>query len=79
VTVHTLPQAGLHALDVVSINRGRRLALLNSGDTVPITTLFDGDGDEVDTWDTATAFVCGAGDLWLADACSHFDPAGRRH
>lgn len=32
---------------------------------MPIARLYDADGRITDNWDEATAYICGAEDLWL--------------
>lgn len=49
-----------------------RLALLSDGTTVPITNLFDGDGDETDDPDEAVSFVAGDGDRWFTGLVSDY-------
>jgi len=46
------------SLDVVSLNRGQKLAILSNDACVPITNYFDEEGDECDEEDACTC-VCG--------------------
>lgn len=50
-------------LTVVAINLPERIARLSSGVVVPITTLFDGDGNQTDDIEDAVQFVCGSDTL----------------
>jgi hypothetical protein len=47
-------------LDVESVNMEQRLAVLSNGVTVPVTKLFDEDGDETDDPCEADTFECGS-------------------
>jgi hypothetical protein len=60
---------------IVSIHLAGRLALLDSGETVPITTLLDMAGDETTDETEAVAFVCGVGRHWFCDALDGYDRA----
>lgn len=50
-------------LTVDAINLPLRLARLNIGVVVPITTLFDDDGEKTTDADEAVVFVCGSDTL----------------
>lgn len=63
-------------MDVSAINLHERLALLDNGQTAPIVTLLDDDGDETD--ETAEAVVAVAGsDLhgWWSILLSDYETA----
>ncbi len=49
-----------------------RLALLSDGSTVPVTNLYDADGNETDDPNEAATFVAGEGDKWFSGAVSDF-------
>lgn len=53
-------------MDIQAINLAWRLALLTDDTTVPITHLFDSDGNETDSPSEAIAAVAGSGGLWFA-------------
>lgn len=61
------------ALEVTAINRGQSIALLSDGQTIPITTWLDADGEC--GAGTATTCVCGpdAGGRWYAVDLAGFD------
>lgn len=58
---------------IAAINRSQRLALLDDDSTVPITTLFDAEGDETNDMAEATAFVAGRDRLWFSHAFADFE------
>lgn len=58
---------------IVSINLGKRLALLDDGRTVPITTLMDKWGEDTDDTESAVVFVAGAGTMWFSDLLSSYE------
>ena len=66
-------------IDVDAINLGRRLALLNTGATVPISTFFDEDGDETDQPSEAVAFIVFLGGLWFTGAVASYDFSKTKH
>lgn len=53
---------------MVSLDGG--FVLLVTGDTLPITHFFDGDGDDCEPED-AVCIVAGSGDLWLSIEVSY--------
>lgn len=55
-----------------AINRFGMVALLDDGTTVPITNLFDADGEETDDPDEAVTFVAGEGDRWFTGECADY-------
>lgn len=63
------------ALEVTAINRGQSIALLSDGQTIPITTWLDADGEC--GAGTATTCVCGpdASGRWYAVDLAGFDDA----
>lgn len=65
----------MSAIDVSSANLTKRIAVLTDGRVVPVTNLFDDEGNEVSDPDDAASFVCGEGATWLACAVGNFDPA----
>lgn len=62
-------------LRVVSVNLGRREALLSDGRVVPVTNMLDADGDDTEDPAEAVGFVSGAGSEWFVDAVSDFEGA----
>lgn len=60
-------------LRVVSVNLGRREALLSDGRVVPVTNLLDADGKDTDDAAEAVGFVSGAGSEWFVDLVSDFE------
>ena len=50
---------------IEAINLHDRQALLTTGEVIPITELFDDEGDETDDPDEAVAFVAGRPGLWI--------------
>lgn len=65
----------MSALDVSSANLTKRIAVLTDGRVVPVTNLFDAEGNDVTEPDDAVSFVCGEGSTWLACAVEDFDRA----
>lgn len=65
-------------LDVVAINLPQRLARLSNGIVVPITNLYDGDGNATEDIGEAVQFVCGSDTLqaWFNGPVAAF---GERH
>lgn len=63
-------------MSAVAIKTFSRLALLNDGTTVPITNLFDADGDETDDPDLAVSFVAGEADRWFTGLCADYEEVG---
>lgn len=61
--------------EIFSIHLAGRLALLDTGETVPITTLLDACGDETTEDSEAVAFVCGVGRHWFCDALEGYEKA----
>lgn len=47
------------APDVVAVNLEMRRALLSTGSVVPVTDMFDADGDETEELSEVRIFVCG--------------------
>ncbi len=66
---------GKGMVHVQSINIGRRLALLTTGQTLPITTLFDAEGDTTEDPAEAVAFAAGQGGMWFSGAVAHYAQA----
>lgn len=62
-------------MHVEAINLPDRIAVLDTGDVVPITNLFDCLNDETDDPAEAVTFVAGAGRQWFAGRCDAFVPA----
>jgi hypothetical protein len=58
--------------DVASVNLSRRLAVLTDGETVPVTQMFDADGDDTDDPAQAAAFVAGRPGKWFSCATKVF-------
>jgi hypothetical protein len=61
-------------MEVISINIGKRFALLSDSETVvPITTLIDSDGDTTDDPAEAVTFVAGRDGVgWFTDRIGNF-------
>jgi len=57
---------------IQALNLSHRLALLSDDRIVPVTHLFDNTGQETATLTDAVAFVCGRGDLWIADLIANY-------
>lgn len=54
-------------LTVVGVSRDFKQAYMSDGAVIPITNLYDENGDDTDTWDDAVVFVAGAdGYGWIA-------------
>jgi LDH2 family malate/lactate/ureidoglycolate dehydrogenase len=63
---------------IEAINLGRRLALTDTGEQLPITDMFDEDGDETDDPDKAVAVIIKAGeDHWIVEQTKWYDKGGR--
>lgn len=60
---------------VVALHLTDRLALLADDRQVPITNLFDADGDETADPAEAVAVVCGEGMEWYSVNLAEFDKA----
>lgn len=60
-------------LKIDAVNLSHRTALLSSGATVPITNLFDADGDETGSANDAIAFVAGQDNTWFAGLTGDFE------
>lgn len=60
---------------VVCLNLTRREAVLGDGRVVPVTNLFDADGDETSDPALAVSAVCGEGLEWYAELLADFDAA----
>lgn len=58
--------------DIPAINIFSRFALLDDGTIVPVTNLFDADGDETNDPDEAVVFVAGEGDRWFTGCCDDY-------
>lgn len=56
----------------VSVRSFGRYAVLEDGTMLPITNLFDIDGDETDDPDEAVSFVAGEGGVWVSGSCDDF-------
>lgn len=54
-------------------------ALLDDGLVVPITHLFDSEGDETDDWDCCVLFVCGGGATWYVAAAADYETGSVAH
>jgi hypothetical protein len=61
--------------EIVSIHLAGRLALLDSGETIPITNLLNAAGDETSEEAEAVAFVCGVGRHWFCDCVASYERA----
>lgn len=62
-------------LKIDALHLGQRLALLDNGEIVPITNLFDAEGDETDSADDAISFVSGRDNTWFAGITADFETA----
>lgn len=60
-------------LKIEAINRTRREALRSDGVTVPITKLYDLDGEEVSDPKDAVSFVAGSDKAWFSGLLADFD------
>jgi len=58
-------------LDICAINLRTREAFRTDGAVIPITDLFDRDGDECEAEDAVT-FVAGSGDAWFSDEIANY-------
>jgi hypothetical protein len=58
---------------VEAANWPARVAILTDGTTVPVTHLFDADGDETSDTSEAVSFVAGEGDLWFSGLCADYE------
>lgn len=68
--------------EVVSINLGRRRAVLDTGEEIPITDLIDAAGEETDDEGEAVMAVAGPygpRQRWIAFAVADFGPAMGLH
>ena len=54
-------------LEIACVNRALRVAVTEDGQELPVTNMFDGDGDETDDVDAAVTCVAGPDKdgLWL--------------
>lgn len=59
-------------MDVEAINLTEKVAVLNNGTLVPITTFLDSCGMEVDATE-AVSGVCGSGSEWFVFVISDFE------
>ncbi len=55
---------------LVAENRTRMIACFQidgEGELIelPITNMYDADGDDTEDWAEAKSYVCGSGDLWI--------------
>lgn len=64
-------------MDVEAINLTEKLAVLNNGTLVPITTFLDSMGEEVDACD-AVSGVCGSGNEWFVFVISDFEKSTKQ-
>lgn len=71
----------IQQIDVDAINLRRKMALLNDGSTVPITKLFDDDGDDTDDLESAVSFTAGpaSNGKWYSGAVADFSPPPSVH
>lgn len=62
-------------MQIVAIHLRQRLAMLDDGQQVGITNLFDCDGDDTDNLDEAVALVAGPTSCgqWLTDSVGCFN------
>lgn len=61
-------------IDVLAVNRKRRIAILDTDEIVQFTTLLDGDGDETDDMDHSVFAVGQMADgRWLVVDISAYD------
>lgn len=66
----------MSGLILVAVNEKDMLAAFNVQGTkeifqLPITNLYDRDGDETEDWNAAIAYVCGQQDLWITVEIIH--------
>ena len=56
-------------MDIAAINRAKRIAVLESGETIPITNFFEAGGDECDPSDAVTCVAgpCSNGKWYSID------------
>lgn len=59
--------------EVVAVNLGKRIALLDDGSVIPITDMLDADGDITDDPEDAVTAVAGADAEWLAFSLCDFE------
>lgn len=70
-----MPELAAPELYIESINVKGRTAITNTGQAVPITNLFDGDGKETEDPEQALSFVAGSGGIWFSGLCRDFKNA----
>lgn len=63
------------SLRVVAVDFGNMSADLSDGRTLPITNLFDAEGEETKDWRETDRFVCGEGSFWMAVPFDGFEVA----
>ncbi len=63
------------AMKIDAIHLEQLQALLDTGVIVPITNLFDAEGDETDSPDDAISFVAGCDNLWVAGIVADYEAA----
>lgn len=56
-------------MDIAAINRAKRIAVLENGETIPITNFFEAGGDECDPSDAVTCVAgpCSNGKWYSID------------
>lgn len=60
-------------MTVEAANWFTRLAVLSDGAAVPVTNLFDADGEETEDPDEAVTFVAGEGGRWFTGQCADYE------
>lgn len=61
-------------LDLCVINVSQRLVITTDGRVLPITNMFDCQGEETDDADLAVSAVAGEEDCWFSFLLSNFVP-----
>lgn len=65
-------------MKIEAINLGRKLALTDDGVQLPITDMFDEDGDTTDDLDKVAAVVIKASEtMWIVEHVKWYDRSGR--
>jgi hypothetical protein len=63
---------------IEAINLGRRLALTDTGEQLPITDMFDEDGDRTDNPDKVVAVIIKISEsAWIVEETKWYDKSGR--
>ena len=67
-------------MKIEAINLGKRLALTDDGQQLPITDMYDEDGDQTEDLDRVVAVIIKAGEhSWLVEHMRWYDRNGRLH